>query len=99
MAQLWASISVAVVLLMLTGILVYQRQHLLFALVFAIAMLAFVEAGFRRRLDRFMVSVSIGLSAVGAFVLLDRYFWQIIVLSVLAVGLYILWENLRELGR
>ena len=98
-AQLWASISVAVVLLMLTGILVYQRQHLLFALVFAIAVLAFVEAGFRKRLGRFMVSVNIGLSVVGAFVLLDRFFWQIIVLSVLAVGLYILWENLRELGR
>jgi hypothetical protein len=98
-AQLWASISVAVVLLMLTGILVYQRQHLLFALVFAIAVFAFVEASFRKRISRFMVSVSIGLSVVGAFVLLDRFFWQIIVLSVLAVGLYILWENLRELGR
>jgi hypothetical protein len=98
-AQLWASISVAVVLLMLTGILVYQRQHLLFALVFAIAVFAFVEASFRKRLSRFMVSVSIGLSVVGAFVILDRFFWQIIVLSVLAVGLYILWENLRELGR
>src|SRR5215207_7261729 len=98
-AQLWASISVAVVLLTLTGILFYQREHLLFALVFAIAVLAFVEAGFRKRLDRFMVSANIGLSVVGAFVLLDRYFWQIIVLSVLAVGLYILWENLRELGR
>jgi hypothetical protein len=98
-AQLWASISVAVVLLMLTGIVVYQRQHLLFALVFAIAVFAFVEASFRKRLSRFMVSVSIGLSVVGAFVLLDRFFWQIIVLSVLAVGLYILWENLRELGR
>jgi len=98
-AQLWASISVAVVLLTLTGILFYQREHLLFALVFAIAVLAFVEAGFRKRLDRFMISANIGLSVVGAFVLLDRYFWQIIVLSVLAVGLYILWENLRELGR
>ena len=98
-AQLWASISVAVVLLTLTGILFYQREHLLFALVFAVAVLAFVEAGFRKRLDRFMISANIGLSVVGAFVLLDRYFWQIIVLSVLAVGLYILWENLRELGR
>jgi hypothetical protein len=46
-----------------------------------------------------MVSVNIGLSVVGAFVILDRFFWQIIVLSVLAVGLYILWENLRELRR
>jgi hypothetical protein len=99
MAQLWASISVAVVLLMLTGILVYERQHLLFVLVIAIAVLAFVEAGFRKRLGRFLVSVNIGLSVVGAFVLLDQFFWQIIVLSVLAVGLYILWENLRELGR
>src|SRR5215204_2652706 len=98
-AQLWASISVAVVLLMLTGILVYERQHLLFVLVIAIAVLAFVEAGFRKRLGRFLVSVNIGLSVVGAFVLLDQFFWQIIVLSVLAVGLYILWENLRELRR
>jgi hypothetical protein len=98
-AQLWASISVAVVILMLTGILVYQRQHLLFALVLAIAVFAFVEASFRKRINRFMVSVSIGLSVVGAFVLFDRFFWQIIVLSVVTLGLYILWENLRELGR
>ena len=46
-----------------------------------------------------MISANIGLSVVGAFVILDRYFWQIIVLSVLAMGLYILWENLRELAR
>src|ERR687893_658304 len=98
-AQLWASISVAVVLLTLTGILFYQRQHLLFALVFAIAVLAFVEAGFRKRLDRVLGSGNIGLSMVGAFVLLDQFFWQIIVLSVLAGGLHLLWENLRELGR
>jgi hypothetical protein len=98
-AQLWASISVAVVLLALIVIFAYQRQHLLSALVFAIAMFAFIEAGFRRRLTRFIVSANIGLAIVGALVLLQHYFWQIIVLAVLAVGLYILWENLRELGR
>jgi hypothetical protein len=98
-AQLWASISIAVVLLTLIGIFAYQRQHLLSALVFAIAMFAFIEAGFRRRLTRFIVSANIGLAIVGALVLLQHYFWQIIVLAVLAVGLYILWENLREFGR
>ena len=98
-AQLWASISVAVVLLALIVIFAFQRQHLLSALVFAIAMFAFIEAGFRRRLTRFIVSANIGLAIVGALVLLQHYFWQIIVLAVLAVGLYILWENLRELGR
>jgi hypothetical protein len=98
-AQLWASISVAVVLVALIVIFALERQHLLSALVFAIALFAFIEAGFRRRLTRFIVSANIGLAIVGALVLLQHYFWQIIVLAVLAVGLYILWENLRELGR
>ena len=98
-AQLWASISVAVVLLTLIAIFVYQRQHLLSALVFAIAVFAFVEATFRKRLTRFVGSVNIGLAMVGALVILQHFFWQVIVFAVLAVGLYILWENLRELGR
>jgi hypothetical protein len=99
MAQLWASISVAVVLLTLIGIIHYQREHLLSALVFAIAVFAFVEASFRGRVTRFIGSVNIGLAMVGAFVLLNHFFWQIIVLTVLSVGLYILWDNLREFGR
>jgi hypothetical protein len=99
MAQLWASISVVVVLLTLIGIFSYQRQHLLSALVFAIAVFAFVEAGFRRRLTRFIGSANVGLAMVGALVLLQHFFWQIIVFAVLSVGLYILWDNLRELGR
>jgi hypothetical protein len=99
MAQLWASISVAVVLVTLIGIIHYQRQHLLSALVFAIAVFAFVEASFRRRVTRFIASVNIGLALVGALVLLQHFFWQITVLTVLSVGLYILWDNLREFGR
>jgi hypothetical protein len=98
-AQLWASISVAVVLTALIGIFAYQRHHLLSALVLAIAVLAFVEAGFRRRLTRFIGSANVGLAMVGALVLLQHFFWQIIVFAVVSVGLYILWDNLRELGR
>ena len=98
-AQLWASISIAVVLVTLILIFAYERQHLLSALVFAIALFAFVEAGFRRRLTRFVGSVNVALAIVGALVLLQHYFWQISVIAVLLVGLYILWDNLRELGR
>jgi hypothetical protein len=39
------------------------------------------------------------LAMVGALVILQHFFWQVIVFAVLSVGLYILWENLRELGR
>jgi hypothetical protein len=98
-AQLWASISIALVLVTLIIIFAYERQHLLSALVFAITLFAFVEAGFRRRLTRFVGSVNVALAIVGALVLLQHYFWQISVIAVLLVGLYILWDNLRELGR
>jgi hypothetical protein len=97
-AQLWASISIAIVLVTLILIIAYERQHLLGALVFAIAAFAFIEAGFRRRLTRFMVSLNVALAIVGALVILENYFWAVVVLTVLAIGLYILWENLRELG-
>src|SRR5215218_3095106 len=97
-AQLWASISIAVVLVTLILIIAYERRQLLSALVFAIAMFAFIEAGFRRRLTRFIVSLNVALAVVGALVLLEHYFWSVIVFAVLTVGLYILWENLRELG-
>ena len=97
-AQLWASISIAIVLVTLILIIAYERQHLLGALVFAIAAFAFIEAGFRRRLTRFMVSLNVALAIVGTLVILEQYFWSVVVLAVLAVGLYILWENLRELG-
>ena len=98
-AQLWASISVAAVLVTLFVIFAYERQHLLSALVFAIAVFAFIEASFRRRLTRFMVSANIALAIVGALVLIQHYYWQIIVVVVLGIGFYILWENLRELRR
>ena len=81
----------------LIHIIANERSHHLSALVFAIAVFAFIEAGFRRRLARFIVSVNVALAVVGALVILEHYFWSVVVLVVLAVGLYILWENLREL--
>jgi hypothetical protein len=46
-----------------------------------------------------MVSANIALAIVGALVLIQHYYWQIIVIVVLGIGFYILWENLRELRR
>ena len=44
-------------------------------------------------------SVNVALAVVGALVLFEQYFWSVIVFAVLGIGFYILWENLRELGR
>jgi hypothetical protein len=45
-----------------------------------------------------MVSLNVALAIVGTLVILENFFWGVVVLAVLVVGLYILWENLRELG-
>jgi hypothetical protein len=68
-------------------------------LVISIALFAFVEAGFRGRLVKLISSVNIGLAVVAALILVYEFFWQLVVAVVLILGLYVLWDNLRELRR
>jgi hypothetical protein len=83
----------------LLGIVVFEREHLTSILVASIALFAFVEAGFRRRLTNLVSSANIGLAVVAALVIVYEFFWQLVILAVLVVGLYILWDNIRELRR
>ena len=36
---------------------------------------------------------------VAALILIYEFFWQLVIAAVLGVGLYVLWDNLRELRR
>lgn len=99
LAEAWAALSVGLILLSLVGIVVFERDHLLSVLVVSIALFAFVEAGFRGRLTNLVGSVNVGLAVVSALVLAYEFFWQLVILAVLVVGLYVLWDNLRELRR
>ena len=98
-AETWAAVSVSLMLISFVGIALFQREHLISMLVFSIALFTFVEAGFRGRLVNLVSSVNIGLAVVAALILLYEFFWEIVVAAVLGVGLYVLWDNLRELRR
>ncbi len=98
-AEVWAAASVGLMLVALVVIVIQARQHLAAALVAGIAVFAFVEAVFRRRLTNLLSSANIGLAVVAALVVVYEFFWPLVVLSVLAVGAYVLWDNLRELRR
>ncbi|MCB0188296.1 MAG: hypothetical protein KDE31_28700 [Caldilineaceae bacterium] len=99
LAEYWAAISVGLLMLIFLGQITIGRQYLLLGLLMMIALYAFIEAGFRGRLIRFVTSVTISTAVISVFVLFYEYFWQIIEVAVLATGIYILWENLRELLR
>jgi hypothetical protein len=98
-AEAWAAISVSLMLISFVGIAMFEREHLISMLVFSIAFFAFVEAGFRGRLVNLVSSANIGLAVVATLIIIYEFFWQLVVAAVLVIGLYVLWDNLRELRR
>jgi CHASE2 domain-containing sensor protein len=59
--------------------------------------LIFIESGFRRQLTGLIASISVGLAIVCSLILLYEFFWPLVVSAALAGGIYILWENIREM--
>ncbi|HJQ29588.1 MAG TPA: hypothetical protein VJ827_09610 [Rubrobacter sp.] len=98
-AEAWAAISVSLMLISFVGIWMFEREHLISMLVVSIALFAFAEAGFRGRLVNLVSSANIGLAVVSTLVIFYEFFWQLVVAVVLTVGIYVLWDNLRELRR
>ena len=98
-AEAWAAASVSLVLMSFVAIALFERDHLISMLVVSISLFAFVEAGFRGRLVNLVSSANIGLAVVASLVIVYEFFWQLVVAAVLIVGLYVLWDNLRELRR
>jgi len=98
-AEVWAAVSVGLMLMALVWIVVFERQQIASALVASIALFAFLEASFRGRLSNLVSSANVGLGIVAALIIAYEFFWQFVALAVLMVGLYVLWDNLRELKR
>ena len=98
-AEAWAAVSVGLMLVIFVAIVLFERQQLIGSLVLSIAVVAFVEAGFRGRIVNLVSSANVGLAVVAALIIAYEFFWQLVVAAVLVIGLYVLWDNLRELHR
>jgi hypothetical protein len=96
LAELWAAGSIGLMLLALVLLLLFRQQFLLYGLVAMLALFLFLEAAFRGRLVRLVTAVTLGLAMVAALILLYEFFWQVLIALVLAIGIYVLWDNLRE---
>lgn len=97
LAELWAALSIGLAIVVVVALILFAREYLGFGLAALVSLLIFVESGFRRRLGGLVTSVTVGLALVAALVLLFEFFWPIVILAVLAAGIYVVWENLREL--
>lgn len=97
LAEIFAAVSIGLVMIGIVGLILFARHYLVFGLGIMIGLLVFVEAGFQRRLSQMVVSLVIGLAVVSAAILVYQFFWEILVALVIATGLYIMWENIREI--
>jgi hypothetical protein len=97
--ELWAALSVGLMMVGFVGLILFLRSHIIAGLVGMISIFVFIESGFRRQLPQMINSLAIGLAVVSTLIILFDFFWSVVILAVLAAGVFILWENLRELWR
>ena len=97
LAEVWAAASISLMLIIFVMLVYFGGQYLMVGLVSTIALFTFIEAGFRGRLIGLVTSLTIALAVVAALVIIYEFFWSLVVAGVVLAGLYILWENLREL--
>jgi len=97
LAEFWAAISIGLILIGFVALGFFASDYLIWGLVSIVSLFVFIESGFRGRLTNLVSSLATGLSLVAGLILLYEFFWWIVGLTVLIMGGYILWENLREL--
>lgn len=98
-AELWAAISVTVLLVAFVLLFYFNPRFLPIWLVSILALFAFIEAGVRGAFTRVVSSFATALAIVAALVLLYEFFWWVVGAVILTLAIYILWDNLRELTR
>ncbi len=98
-AELWAAISVTVLLMAFVLLFAFNPRFLPVWLVAILALFTFIEASVRGTFTRVVGSFATALAIAAALVLLYEFFWWVVGAMILALALYILWDNLRELTR
>jgi hypothetical protein len=95
--ELWAAISIGVLLLALVGAMVLAPELGLVAALAVIAVFVLIESVLRSTVASFL-AIWVRLLAIISVVILAVTFWQLaIILLAIAFGLFVIGENLREL--
>lgn len=98
-AEALSAISVGLLMVAVVLLILLARKYTLYGIAALVGVIIFLEASFRRRLPYLINNLTISLAILSGLVLMYEFFWQIVVIGVLAAGLFIIWENIKELGR
>ena len=97
-AEVWAGISIGLVLIALVAVVLLAPAEFLPTATFLIGLTLFIDALFRGVAEQFVNTLAVVLAVTTAAILLWS-FWQLLLLGLLLVaGIYLTWENLRTVG-
>ena len=94
-AEVWAGISIGLVLIALVAVVLLAPAEFLPTAAFLIGLTLFIDALFRGVAEQYVNTLAVVLTVATAAILLWT-FWQLLLLGLLlAAGIYLTWENLR----
>lgn len=96
LAETWSALSSGLLLLAFVALFTF-RQGWQIGLLALVGVYALIEALFRRQAQQLLRNSVVGLAAICTLVLLYEFHREVIVGAVLAIGLLIIVENIREL--
>jgi hypothetical protein len=96
-ADVWAALSIGLLLVGWVALRVFLPAYSLSGLIPVFAFIVFLEAYFRGWLSQLVVVAAVLLAVASTVVLMVQFFTVVIIVAVLGAGLFILWQNLREL--
>lgn len=95
-AEGWAAISTGLFLIIFVLLFLLARDSLDVGLGALLLLLLTIEAAFRRRLEKLIVTATGILAFLAALVIIYEYFWELTLLGVLLLGGFLIFDNLRE---
>jgi hypothetical protein len=97
--EIWAAISGALALLIFVGLLIFRPDNWVFWAVTVGILFGAVESMTRGRLSNFMLTTVVILALIAAAILFVEFWRWVILVALIAVVIYMIRDNLRELIR
>ena len=97
--EIWAAISISLVLVGMVAIVWFTPVRWYVALVAAFAFYAVLEAAFRRRLTTLLLRTTLVLAGLGALILLYEFTTPLVMAAIIGLAALTLFDNVREIRR
>ncbi len=97
LAEAWAALSVGILILGFIGVLLFAPHYWVSGLIGVVAVNLFLEALFRREALELIKQGSVALSVVAALVLMFEFALPMLMLGIIALGVFVIVDNVREL--